>query len=166
MMRRLGALVGMGIFLAGCATTDPCRRILEEKPLNPGVRMNTVKIVDSSLHSELVGVTYCEGQRITASEQPPQEAEFIKYKITVEKTGTRRTPTGTLEVWTLLKNHTNFPLQVEGRTRFFDQSQAPTEGPSPWKRIHLPPKGVGTYRTFSTQTEAVDFYYIEIREGR
>jgi hypothetical protein len=30
----------------------------------------------------------------------------------------------------------------------------------------LPPQAVATYRDFSTKVEEVNYYYIEIREGR
>lgn len=88
------------------------------------------------------------------------------HKIAVERQGTRRTDTGTLEVWILLRNRTDYPHQVEGRTQFFDADTVPVEGPSAWKRVMLPPNGTQTYRELSTRAGDVAHYYVEMREGR
>jgi hypothetical protein len=87
-------------------------------------------------------------------------------KIAVEKTGSRRTETGSVEAWALLRNRTDHPFQIEGRVQFFDESEAPIGGPSAWQRIFLGPNSVATYRENSTNTDRVRYYYIEIREGR
>ncbi|MFQ5450238.1 MAG: hypothetical protein ACE5E9_06385 [Nitrospinaceae bacterium] len=161
-------LILSGLILAGCATADPCVNILQEKPLEPGIKMNSVTIVDTSLYSEMVGATYCEGQRVgapTTAEMAAQQNPVVRFKISVEQSEFRRTPTGTMEVLTILRNHTNFPLQIEGKTHFFDKNKSPGEVTA-WQRVQLPPKGIGTYKAFSTQGEEAHFYHIEIREGR
>jgi len=112
------------------------------------IRMNTVNILDRTLQQWPSG----SGKRFS--------------KVAVEGTSSRRTPTGTLEVWAVLRNRTDFPMHLEGRTQFFDAGEAPIEGPTPWKRLFIPPQGMQTYRTSSTLTGDVNFYYIEIREGR
>ena len=56
-------------------------------------------------------------------------------------------------------------LQVEGRTHFLDENQAPVESPTAWSRVYLPPHTIGTYQASSTAREQVDTYYIELREG-
>jgi len=89
-----------------------------------------------------------------------------RYKITVQKHASRKSPTGTMEVWATLKNHTDYPLQIEGRTQFFDKDESPTDVGSTWQRVQLPPKGIGTFRDFSTKLQGVESYYIELREGR
>ena len=76
-----------------------------------------------------------------------------------------RTPTGTLKVWAILRNRTNYPLQVEARIAFYDATKAPLEGPTSWDRIHLPPNATAHYEEFSTKTE-IGYYHIEVREGR
>jgi PBP1b-binding outer membrane lipoprotein LpoB len=158
-------IIFAGLFFVGCATTDPCVNILQEKPLEPGIKMNSVTILDSSLYYEMIGATYCNGVQI-ASATATQQNPVARYKVTVEQTESRRTATGTMEVLTILRNHTNFPLQIEGRTQFFDHNKSPVEDMSPWQRVQLPPKSIGTYKTVSNKREEVEFFYIEIREGR
>lgn len=157
-----------GLFFVGCATTNPCVNILQEKPQAPGIQMNSVNIIDTSLYYEMVGATYCDGVRIapTTADAAAQPNTVARYKVTVEQTESSRTDTGTMEVLTILRNHTNFPLQIEGRTQFFDSNKSPVEGMSPWQRVQLPPKSIGTYKTVSNKREEVEFFYIEIREGR
>jgi hypothetical protein len=148
------AIVGAVVFLAGCTTVDvregpgPGVRVRDVRAPYATVRLNQVVITDKSLE-EWYG--------------KPQEK---RGKIAVESHDARRTPTGTLEVWAVLRNRTDFPLQIEGRTQFFDQDQAPAEGPTAWQRVHLPPQGTGVYREFSTKIEEIAYYYVEIREGR
>jgi len=110
--------------------------------------MNTVNILDKSLQ-------HWAG-----------EPEEKGGKIAVESTNARRNPTGTLEVWAVIRNRTDGQLQIEGRTQFFDRQQAPVEGPTAWQRVILPPNGVATYKEFSTMVDEPAYYYIEIREGR
>lgn len=90
----------------------------------------------------------------------------IAGKIAVERTGARRNPTGTLNAWAMLRNRTDYEIQVEGRVQFFDQSKAPVEGPTAWQRMVLPPQGIQTYAENSTGVSNIYFYFIEIREGR
>ncbi len=44
--------------------------------------------------------------------------------------------------------------------------RAPSEGPTAWQRVHLPPQSVATYKEFSTKIQDINYYYVEIREGR
>lgn len=157
-----------GLFFVGCATPNPCVNILQEKPQAPGIQMNSVNIIDTSLYYEMVGGTYCNGVQIapTTAEAAAQQNSVARYKVTVEQTDSSRSATGTMEVLTILRNHTNFPLQIEGRTQFFDRNKSPVEDMSPWQRVQLPPKSIGTYKTVSNKREEVEFFYIEIREGR
>ena len=89
----------------------------------------------------------------------------IKNKIFVEATNSRRTPTGTLEVWAVLRNRTDYPLQLEARTAFYDVDKAPVEEPTAWQRIYLTSNATVHYKTSSTLVD-IGFYNIEIREGR
>jgi len=112
------------------------------------VRMNSVNIIDDSL-------------------QQWHGREHSKYsKIAVESAGARRTRTGTVEVWALLRNRTDWPLYVEGRTTFFDQDQRPLGQPSGWSRVELPPNASGTYREYSASSHEVAHYVVDIRESR
>ncbi|VAX31725.1 hypothetical protein MNBD_NITROSPINAE05-172 [hydrothermal vent metagenome] len=155
-----------GLFMVGCATTDPCVNILQEKPMAPGIKMNSVNIIDTSLYYEMVGGTYCNGVRVAPTTEEVNSGVVTRYKISVQQTQSDRTNTGTMQVWTILRNHTNFPLQIEGRTQFFDQLKTPIEEMTAWKRIQLPPKSIGTYKVQSTRKDEGMQFYIEIREGR
>ena len=92
--------------------------------------------------------------------------DALRYKIAVEGTSSRRTPTDTLEVWAELRNRTDHPLQVECRVRWYDSAQASIDQPSAWQRVYLEANSFETYREFSTDVYNVTYYYIEIREGR
>lgn len=87
-------------------------------------------------------------------------------KIAVENTGSTRTETGTLEVWATLRNRTNYPLQIEGRTNFFTENEAPIDTPTAWSRVFLPELGTGVYKAKSTLIHGIKYYMIELREGR
>ncbi|MBF0130955.1 MAG: hypothetical protein HQL33_13295 [Alphaproteobacteria bacterium] len=90
----------------------------------------------------------------------------IINKVYVRSISARRTPAGTVEVWSQVQNCTDFPLHAEARTQFYDGSQYPSEPVSAWKRIYLDPRTSNTYREFSTGTKSVNFYMVEMREGR
>jgi len=85
--------------------------------------------------------------------------------VWIDKSGARRTATGTLEVWAQLRNQTGEPIELEARVRFFDRDRVPLEGPSGWTRMFLTPKGITTFRAFSTGTTEVIHFYVEIQEG-
>ena len=90
----------------------------------------------------------------------------ITNKIMIQSASARRQPTGTVEVWTRLVNCTDFPLQIEGRTHFLDEGQAPVEDVSAWARVYLSPRSYGVYKESSIDVARVRYYYVEIREGR
>ena len=146
-LRRAAAL-GMLSLLAstGCQTVregaEPGIRVQDSRAPNAGIHMNSVAILDESLQSPTQG-----------------------GKISVEQVKTRRTGTGTLEVMALLRNRTDFPLQIEARTHFFDGTEYPVEPPSGWTRIHLPGKSVNYYKAYSTHVEDVANFYVEVREA-
>lgn len=159
-----------GVLVSGCVTTEPCRRILDNRAPVTGMRLNAVNIVDQSLHTKKVWATYCEGRRISTTsgdftKDNPAEL-FERFKITVENHNSRPTPTGTMEVWTVVRNQTDFPLQMEARTWFFDRHEIPSEKPTAWQRVYLPPQSIGNYREFSTPEQDAHHYFVEIREGR
>jgi hypothetical protein len=143
----------LATLLAGCSTVvqegaAPGVRVRNDRAPQAGIRLNTVQIIDDGL-------------------QQWQGSDSERWsKISVESTNSRRTATGTLEVWGVLRNRTDFPLQLEGRTTFFDQYQVPAEKPTAWRRVMLPPNGVAAYKELSVGTNDIAYYYIEIREGR
>ena len=89
----------------------------------------------------------------------------ITNKILVQSTNAKRLPAGQVQAYTRMVNCTDFALQVEGRTHFLDEAQAQAEPPTAWQRVYLPPHTIGTYQATSTRTDAVDTFYIELREG-
>lgn len=139
----------------------PGVRVQNDRAPQAGIRYNTVVIVDKSLANwngklfdpPVLGYIW------------PQE-KGKRSKLAVESTDARRTATRTLEVWAVLRNRTDFPMQIEGRTHFFDDNKVPVERPTAWQRVYLPPQGVDSYWERSTRTDEVTYYYIELREGR
>ena len=138
------------MMLNACAQEDmikegasPGVRVDDKRAPYATIRYNTVAILDKSL------------QRING-----------RGKIAVESSGARRSPTGTLEAFAVLRNRTDYPLQIEGRVQFFDAQKFPADGPTAWQRVYLPPNSVAGYKELSTQVHGIGYYYIEIREGR
>jgi hypothetical protein len=147
------------IFLASCAVMDI------REGASPGIqigdeytrpRMNSVAILDQSLQ-----ISYVYENLFTGA----KEYGHIG-KISVESTGSRLTPTGTLETWAVLRNRTNWPLQLECNVQFFDSNNVPVEGPTAWQRVMLSPNEINSYKEFSASATDVAFYYIQVREAR
>ena len=90
----------------------------------------------------------------------------IVNKVFVRAVNARRSPTGTVEVYSQIVNCTDFPLQAEARTQFYDAQQAPSEPVSAWKRFAMPARSSSTYREFSVGTESAQFYMVELRETK
>ena len=153
-MKVVTITIGFSLFVTGCEQplipegAAPGVQVRDPHAPYATVRLNTVNIIDKSL----------------ANWHGKEDEKYSK--IAVEQTNSRRTATGTLEVWATLRNRTDYPLQIEGRSQFFDSDQAPVEGPTAWQRVFLPANSVATYKEFSTKVEDVAYYYIEIREGR
>lgn len=87
-------------------------------------------------------------------------------KLYVRSVTAQRTPTGTVKVISQIINCTDYPLNVEGRTQFYDQAQAPSEPVSGWKRLNLAPRTSNTYAESSIGTKNVQYYMVEVRETR
>lgn len=145
-------------FLGGTVAEGPAigKKITSKDSPDGVIRMNSVALLDKSL------------QRFYLYEELPEGyKEYGKSgKLSVESTGARRTPTGTLEVWALIRNRTDHQLQLEGRAFFFDKDQAPVEGPTVWQPLVLSPKGTVSYNEFSVDIARTANYYIELRERR
>ena len=118
--------------------TKPALRITDPNFPETRARLNNVGILDDSL----------------------------RYKIAIEGTGANRTATQTLQVWAQIRNRTDYPLQVECRTQWYDANQAPVDKPTAWERIALTPNSIETYRANSSNIYGITYYYIELREGR
>lgn len=144
----LTLLLAASMSMMACSGIDrnegpsPAIRIADERAPNQRLNLDTVVILDKSLQDRKSG------------------------KLAVENSGARRTASGTVEAYAVIRNRTDHPLQIEARTQFFDSLGIPLEAPSQWQRIYLDPQSVNGYRELSTGTVEVAHYYIEIREGR
>lgn len=135
----------LGLSLGACAVNEgpsPGMRVDDPRAPHATIQYDRVVILDDSLQNRRGG------------------------KLAIENQGARRTATGTLEVYAVIRNRTDYPLQVEGRVQFFDQDRVPVEGPTAWQRVYLQPNSVSTWRDASTRVHDVAHYYVEIREGR
>lgn len=90
----------------------------------------------------------------------------IINKVYVRTVNARRTPTGTVQVYSQVINCTDFPLNAEARVQFYDAGQAPSEPVSAWKRFALPPRTSNTFSESSIGTQNVAFYMVELRETK
>lgn len=150
--KRLGSIAAaaLALMLGACATrpdTNPpiCSVAPGVVDAEGALRMNGVGIVDPGL-----------GKRGMLS----------GGKIAIAATDSRRTPTGTLEAWTTVRNCTAKPMQLEARAQFFDAAQYPLEAPTAWTRLFLSQNGVVSYKANSTHDSDVTYYYLEVREAR
>lgn len=163
--RKLLCIGPLAAFASGCGTTTDIREGPAPGVAVPevGIRYNSVVILDKSLQDWNGPVYDPAWSSIFHSGRRESDK---KSKIAVESTDSKRSPTGTLEVWAVIRNRTDHPLQIEGRAQFFDADKASSENPTAWKRVMLPAQAVATYREFSTKAQGVNYYYVEIREGR
>lgn len=125
----------------------------------PGIAIHDQKSPNSTMHLDSINILDKSLQHIGS-----RRDQYIG-KISVERSGLRRSETGNIEVVAVIRNRTDYPLQIEGRVQFLDQNGLPIEKPSAWQRVYLSPQGVSAYREFSTTPDA-KHYYVEIREGR
>jgi hypothetical protein len=144
--------------LAGCATTQEPASIC-----NMSAIAAQRQLVAAPAHTP--------GQESPLLEMPLNSVNItdvaIINKVYVRTVNARRTPTGTVEVWSQIVNCTDYPLMAEARTQFFDGTQYPSEPVSAWKRIALDPRTSNTYREMSIGSgDKVSYYMVELREGR
>ncbi len=155
-LRRAALLAGgvaLLLALAGCQSTSyegamVAQRIESPHAPNAKIHLNQVVVLDRDLQ-DIPGTTTRRAG-----------------KITVERHGATRGPTGALEVYATFRNRTDHPLQLECRTQFFGAQEEPVEGASAWQRVMLPPLGVESFKGSSKAAGSVAFYYVEVREGR
>jgi hypothetical protein len=86
----------------------------------------------------------------------------LAKSMIVEGIYTRRTETNTVEVMARLVNCTKKPLQVKARASFLDAQQFPTESPSQWRTVFLPPRGFGLFTEKSIGKVDVANFLIEM----
>jgi hypothetical protein len=87
-------------------------------------------------------------------------------KLFVRQVRAQRTATGTVAVAATVVNCTDYPLNIEARTQFFDAGQATSEPISAWKRVHLQPRTYNEYRESSIGTATAQYYLVEVKEVR
>src|SRR5690606_34052758 len=108
-MNRLSLTLALAasLVLTGCSGIDknegprPGVRISDDRAPNQRLNLDTVVILDKSLQDRKSG------------------------KLAIENSGARRTAAGTVEAYAVIRNRTDFPLQIEGRTQFFDSLGLP-----------------------------------------
>lgn len=160
----IALFVSNGLFLIGCSNPKregaaPAIHVVDPSQPYAGIRYNNVAIIDKSLQD-------WSNPKNKFLFWDTDESKKNYGKISVESTNSRTTETGTLEAWAILRNRTDYPLQIEGRITFFNADKVPCEDPTAWQRVYLQPNAVEKFSGFSTKTGEVLYYYIEIREGR
>jgi len=159
--RRPGALAALAVLAGGVAALSACapaprvqcditplvmgEEVLPEGPAlvapTPGtlrpVPLNTVSILDSGLRNRVLV------QSVTAG----------------------RNATGNVEVGARLVNCTDSPMPVQGRTQFLDEAQRPSEPPSAWQRLHLPPRSFVSYGEVSVAGPRAASFLVEVRRA-
>ena len=144
------------LITAGCQRTviregsTPGLRVRDATMAQAGIRLNSVNIVDPNLQER---TTKIFGQNLKMFSE---NADYIG-KIAIENHGGKRTPTGTMRIYVVMRNRTEYPQQVECRALFFDQNEIPVEGPTSWQRIHLGQNGIGTCNLLSAKIDTA--YY-------
>lgn len=154
MRGRIIPILVASLVLAACTTTTqdgyrgshPVQRTQTNE-------LNTIVFIDHQLNRTDITNTFM-GQDIVDT-----------VKITLDRSGVSNTATGQLEVWTILRNRTDYDLQVEGKALFFDSNKAPLMDESMWRRVYVPANGTAVYRETSINNRA-EYFLVELREGR
>ena len=134
--------------LPGCQTKDdgPLRGLAVDNLVQ---EMDSIRILDGSLMNRKKKTF---GGKVNVA------------RIVIEKEGVGATDTGLAEVWVVVRNLTNQPLNLEGRTTWFDIDEIPVESPSNWQRFFVPPHSTETYRDTAVYSRAMH-YQVDIRVG-
>ncbi|MBK8017604.1 MAG: hypothetical protein IPK20_13410 [Betaproteobacteria bacterium] len=89
----------------------------------------------------------------------------IAKRVAVQGLYAARTDAGPVEVGVRLINCTRDTVNVAVRTSFMDERQRPTEKPTAWKNVLVPPGSTGNYSALSIGDESVKYYLVEVRDG-
>ena len=137
--------------LAGCGATKEVYSGPDQ--VVAPVTMNSIVFTDHSLNRTVT--------------KPILWMDFFTkdVRVTVQKSGVRPSPSGSAEVWVMLKNHTSHPIQIEGRVQFFDKTEAPSEPMSTWQRVYVPEFATVVYKEYATSLGSA-YYQVEFREGK
>lgn len=138
--------------LTACSSTDQYSGIHPVQRTS-NTEMNSIVFVDHKLN------------RTVITKSLLGERSHTTIKVDVESSGVRQTATGNTEVWAVLRNRTDYDLQVQGMTSFYDAGSAPLDDRSNWKRVYLPANSTALYKEVSVNQQA-KYFVLELREGR
>ena len=149
--------------LTGIAALAGCAQVQEPAPM--------CNMAGIAAQRQLVALpAAAPGEPSPLLEMPLNSVSITDYtvinKLFLRTVVAQRTPTGTVKVVSQIVNCTDYPLNVEARTQFYDQAQAPSEPVSAWKRLNLAPRTLNTYSENSIGTRNVQFYMVELKETR
>lgn len=140
------AILVTSVVMFACKSNDDLRvRVLDDEGVDPATRVEGPRT-----QAQLNTVGFLNRR--------------LNQRVAVERTGARRTPTNTLEVWSVFRNRTNALQEIQVRTQYFGPGREPNEGPDAWQTMFLSANAIETYRTYSTRTDP-EYYYIEVREA-
>ncbi|MDX1525715.1 MULTISPECIES: hypothetical protein [Pseudidiomarina] len=151
---KLVAIAAVTLLAAGCGSTTqngyqgahPVQRTTTNE-------MNTIVFIDHQLNRTDITKTIF-GERVQDT-----------VKVTLDRSGISNSATGQLEVWTMIRNRTDYDLQIEGKALFFDANQAPLMDETMWRRVYVPANGTAIYKETSLNDRAA-YFLVELREGR
>lgn len=149
--------------IAGIAALAGCTQVQEPAPM--------CNMAGIAAQRQLVALpAAAPGEPSPLLEMPLNSVSITDYtvinKLYVRNVTAQRTPTGTVKVISQIVNCTDYPLNVEARTQFYDQAQSPSEPVSAWKRLNLAPRTLNTYSENSIGTRNVQYYMVEVKETR
>lgn len=149
--------------LSGLAALAGCTQVQEPAPI--------CNMAGIAAQRQLVALpAAAPGEPSPLLEMPLNSVSITDHnvinKLFVRQVTAQRTQTGTVKVIGQVINCTDYPLNIEARTQFYDQGQAPSEPVSAWKRLHVGPRTSNTYAETSIGTKNVQYYMVELRETR
>ncbi|HTH16428.1 MAG TPA: hypothetical protein VL974_07230, partial [Magnetospirillum sp.] len=138
MKTALGLLAG----LASIAALAGCSQVQEPAPM--------CNMAGIAAQRQLVALpAAAPGEPSPLMEMPLNSVSITDFtvinKLFVRNVVAQRSPTGTVKVVSQIVNCTDYPLNLEARTQFYDQAQSPSEPVSAWKRFAAPPRTLSTY---------------------
>lgn len=126
------------------------------------------KVISSEINSDLYrldAVAILDKSLQTWAYVDKDGSHSTKSKLAIENLGIRALPTKNVEVFTTIRNRTDFTQQLLVRTQFFDKDKISVESPTSWQRLILPQNSSITYKSFSITTDRIKHFLIEIKEG-
>lgn len=148
--------------LSGIAALAGCAQVQEPAPICNMAGINAAR--------QLVALPSAPGEPSPLLEMPLNSVSITDFnvinKLFVRQVSAQRTPTGTVKMVSQIINCTDYPLNVEARTQFYDQAQVPSEPVSGWRRLNFAPRTSNTYAENSIGTKNVQYYMVELRETR